>query len=218
MSSKKERLKNFRLYAVSDLKSVDDTFLETLEELCLGGVDVVQLRAKNLTDRELFRVGCKFREVTQKHEVLFFVNDRVDLALALEADGVHVGQDDLPVSVVRGLAKKCDVELLVGKSTHSVIQAAETLKEDVDYIGVGPVFQTPTKPTYEPVGLDLVRKVSEFATKPFVAIGGINLDNLDQVLDAGATRVAVVRALFDSKEPLNDSRRFNDRLKQSIPS
>ena len=142
----------------------------------------------------------------------FFVNDRPDLALATEADGLHIGQDDLPVPVVRALFAAAGRECFLGKSTHSLEQAVKTSQEAVDYIGVGPVFATPTKPHYGSVGTDLVRQVSQAVELPFVAIGGIDLNNLNKVLESGARRVAVVRAIMEAEDFDEATRSFRQSL------
>jgi thiamine-phosphate pyrophosphorylase len=148
-------------------------------------------------------MGIKIRKIAVRHGKLFFINDRPDLALAVGADGVHLGQDDLPVAVVRKLARGAGKKLSIGKSTHSLEQALAAEAERTDYIGVGPIFRTPTKAGYHPVGLDLITQVRRQVRLPFVAIGGIHLANINQVLNAGATRVAVVRAVFSAEDPKN---------------
>ncbi|MBI4549544.1 MAG: thiamine phosphate synthase [Candidatus Omnitrophica bacterium] len=205
-------MKNFRLYAVTDLREPDAGFLARAEKALRGGVDVLQLRSKSLSDAELLRVGSKLRRLTAKHRRIFIVNDRLDLAIALGADGVHLGQDDLPVAVARKILR--DRSKIIGKSTHSLGQALRAAEEGADYIGVGPVFSTPTKPSYEPVGLDLVREVSRKIKVPFVAIGGIDADNLPQVLEAGARRVAVVRAVFRCDDPYASAQRLKKAILQ----
>lgn len=201
MNWKEKAFKNFRLYGVTDLKASDSRALKAIEEACRGGVDIIQLRSKALSDAELFEAGKKIKKIAHANRKLFFVNDRLDLALALEADGVHLGQDDLPIATARKLGK----ELLVGKSTHSLKQAIEAEKEGADYIGVGPVYGTPTKPTYTPVGLQLVKQVKSEIRIPFVAIGGIDPGNLNEVLEAGAERVAMVRAIWGAKHIYEDT-------------
>lgn len=199
MISKKKLLQNFRLYAVTDLGDPGPDFLRRAERALKGGVDILQLRSKSLSDAALFRVGVKLRELTRRYRKLFIVNDRIDLTLALDADGVHLGQDDLPLEAARKLIR--DSSKIIGQSTHSLAQALRAQEQEADYIGVGPVFSTPTKPSYEPVGLDLVREAARKIRIPFVAIGGIDAGNIEQVLEAGATRVAVVRAIFGSGDP-----------------
>jgi thiamine-phosphate pyrophosphorylase len=167
-----------------------------VEAACVGGADVVQFRDKTLSWKQRYEVASDLRKICRSHGVLFIVNDAVDLALAVQADGVHLGQDDLPYEVARVLIVRAGVsEFLLGRSTHSLEQALQAEREGADYIGVGPVFSTPTKPSYVPVGLDLVRKVTSQVKTPQVAIGGIDATNVEQVLNAGAKRVAIVRAV-----------------------
>jgi len=183
-------LADARLYFVTGI--VEERVLAAALE---GGVDVVQLRDKSAPDEELLRAGRLFRRLTREAGALFVVNDRPDLALRLEADGVHVGQDDPPVPEVRELVG----DLLVGLSTHSPAQLAAA--EGVDYVGVGPVYATPTKAGRTPVGLELVREAARAAAVPWFAIGGIDGTNVGDVVAAGATRIAVVRAIADAPDP-----------------
>ena len=211
MTSRKKLLENFKLYAVTDLKKVDRFTLKRIEAILRGGADIIQLRSKTLSDLELYQVGKGIKKLVRKYRKLFFVNDRLDLCRALDADGIHIGQDDLPVKIVRSMLRR---GRLIGKSTHSLTQAKKTLREDVDYIGCGPIYGTPTKPHYRAVGLSLIPKVKAIAKKPVVCIGGINLKNIDQVLDAGANRVAVVRALFEARNPYQVAREFKRILEK----
>jgi thiamine-phosphate pyrophosphorylase len=186
--------------------------LKAIEAVCRGGADIVQLRGKSLHDAELFQLGIGIRKITERHHKLFFVNDRPDIAIAVGADGIHIGQEDLPVAAVRSLIDKSGRKMYLGKSTHSLAQAKKAATEPVDYIGVGPIFKTPTKKTYLPVGIELIRKVKREIRKPFVVIGGIDEDNIDQVLQAGACRVAVVRALFSTEDPQNAAKRLREKI------
>ncbi|MFC1809319.1 thiamine phosphate synthase [Candidatus Omnitrophota bacterium] len=209
MISRKKRLQSFKLYAVTDIKKYDSAYVRKIEAALRGGVDIVQLRSKYLSDNEFFRLGKKIKPVVDKYNKLFFVNDRPDMCKLLAADGVHIGQDDLPVDEIRSIIPK---GRLVGKSTHSVAQAVATMKEDVDYIGFGPLFGTPTKPDYIPVGLKNINKVMKYATVPVVFIGGINHDNLEDVVYAGAKRIAVVRALFAQENIQEKARQLKMKL------
>jgi thiamine-phosphate pyrophosphorylase len=143
-------------------------------------------------------LGIGFRKIADRYRKLFFVNDRADLALAVRADGLHLGQDDLPIKAARKIVGK---RLFIGRSTHSRRQALKAQREGFDYIGVGPVFFTPTKPNTHPVGLKLVRFASKKIKLPFVAIGGIDLTNVGKVRKSGAKAVAVVRAVVTAKDP-----------------
>ena len=174
-----------------------------LEAAIRGGVDVVQVREKQLPDGELLASLEVARRVTRRLAVPLVVNDRPDLALLVEADLVHVGQDDLPVEAVRRLG------LPAGLSTHTPL---EVDRADADYLGVGPVFSTPTKPGRPAVGLELVRYAAETARVPWFAIGGIDASNAAQVIEAGATRLAVVRAIGDAPDPERAARELREAL------
>jgi thiamine-phosphate pyrophosphorylase len=158
----------------------------------------VQLRAKHRPDEEIIRAGRHYARLCQEHEALLIVNDRPDLVDAIEADGVHVGQDDATVDTARALVGR---ERLIGLSTHTPEQIDRSNLADVDYIGVGPVYETPTKPGRPAVGLTLVRYAERHAQHPFFAIGGVQLANANAVARAGGARIAVVRALTQVQEP-----------------
>ena len=207
---RRERLLSARLYLVVEA-SVPGRPLEGLLESALaGGVDVVQLRDKHASDEQLVIAGGAFRSACDRHGALFVVNDRPDLALACDADGVHVGQDDLPVDEVRRIVGD---ELLIGLSTHSPQQiAAAGESSAVDYIGVGPVYETATKPGLEAVGERLVADASASAQRPFFAIGGIDAGNAGRVVEAGARRIAVVRAIRGADDPRAAAAALRERL------
>lgn len=193
-----ERLEAARLYLICDERP--DSFLEAALR---GGVEIVQLRMKGAHDDEIVAAGRRFARVCGAHGALFLLNDRPDLVGACEADGVHVGQDDMPVAETRAAIGP---ERLVGLSTHSPDQIDAATEPD--YIGVGPVFATPTKPGRAAVGLALVSYAALHAHVPFFAIGGIDTGNVDRVRQAGARGVAVVRALTESEEPQRAARRL----------
>jgi thiamine-phosphate pyrophosphorylase len=186
--------------------------LETAEKSIQGGVDILQLRERGLSDSKLLDLACRMREMTRKYKVLFLVNDRPDIARLCEADGVHLGQDDLSVEQARAILKEGK---LVGVSTHAPDQAKRALKDGADYIGVGPVFATPTKEGRPAVTVEYVRQVAALQpTVPFFAIGGIDLSNLPAVLEAGAWRVAMVRAIAEAKSPGEAAARFKKILER----
>ena len=163
-----------------------------LEAAIRGGVDLVQIREKTLPDRELLAALAEVRELTARLGVPLVVNDRPDLAVLAGADYVHVGQDDLPVAAARRFA------LPVGLSTHTANQIRQAA---ADYIGVGPIYKTPTKPGAYPVGLELVSHAARHARQPWFALGGITTDNAATVVRAGASRLAVIRAITDAADP-----------------
>lgn len=186
------------------MKSVDDIYLycftpgpfskgndplAMVEAQIRGGADVIQLREKQLSKRERLELGLKVRRLTRTHDVLFIVNDDVDLALILDADGVHLGQNDIPIQFARPLMR----DKIIGVSTHSLDQVREAVQGGADYIGFGPIFDTKTKEDTEPiVGLNLLSEVRHICPIPYVAIGGITRDNVSSVIDAGCNRVAII--------------------------
>jgi thiamine-phosphate pyrophosphorylase len=178
-----------RLYLVTPARPDLESFLEAAVR---GGVDIVQIREKTLADGELLRALRHAREVTRRLGVPLVVNDRPDLARLAEADFVHVGQDDMPVAAARTFG------VGVGQSTHAPPELAATR---ADYAGVGPVYATPTKAGRPGVGLEYVRHATTHARVPWFAIGGIDETNVTEVVAAGASRIAVVRAIVDAADP-----------------
>jgi thiamine-phosphate pyrophosphorylase len=191
VSDRIERLRSARLYCVCDQQP--ERFLRAALS---GGVDIVQLRVKAWPDAEIIATARRFAGICAEHGALFILNDRPDLAALVRADGVHVGQDDVPVPAARAAVGP---DGIVGLSTHTPEQIDGA--QGVDYVGVGPVHETPTKPGRPAVGLELVRYAAEHARVPFFAIGGITPANVDAVRAAGATRIAVVRALTQATDP-----------------
>ena len=194
MSDLRDVLRAARLYLVCGEQT--DAFLERALH---GGVDIVQLRLKDADDETTVATARRYVAVCRAHGVPLILNDRPDLVSATGADGVHVGQDDVPVAQARALVGP---DRIVGLSTHSPAQIdAAAAQAEVDYIGVGPVHATPTKPGRPAVGLDLVRYAAAHAATPYFAIGGIDAGNVVTVRSAGATRIAVVRAITDAPDP-----------------
>ncbi|MGI8573391.1 MAG: thiamine phosphate synthase [Solirubrobacteraceae bacterium] len=193
MSDRQRRLLAAHLYLVCD-----DQPDEFLEAALRGGVDVVQLRIKNASEERISSAAQRFARACAEQGALFIINDRPDLARAVGADGAHIGQDDMPASKARRLVGS---ELLLGLSTHTPDQIDRASGLPVDYIGVGPVHETPTKPGRPAVGLELVRYAASRATVPFFTIGGITRENAAAVWDAGGERIAVLRALTDAADP-----------------
>lgn len=183
-----------RLYFVTDAAPGEHALRAALE----GGVDMLQLRDKEGSDGEVLAAAELFRRLCDEYGAIFVLNDRPDLALAAGADAIHVGQDDEPVAAVR---ERVGDDVLIGLSTHSGGQLAAGLETGADYICVGPVYATPTKPDYREVGLDLVRRAAATADRPWFAIGGIDRSNVGEVAKAGAERVVVVRAIRDASDP-----------------
>ncbi|MGH9036542.1 MAG: thiamine phosphate synthase [Acidimicrobiia bacterium] len=184
---------------------------EFVEAVCEAGVDIVQLREKGLSDRDLLRRAGVAREAAQAAGALFILNDRPDLALACAADGVHVGQDDVPPAVARRILGP---EALIGLSTHAPAELGLARREPVDYVSVGPVVPTPTKPGRPGTGVDYVRTAALLLGDglPFFVTGGASPDSLPGLLAAGARRFVVVRALTEAPDPVDVTRALCDLI------
>jgi thiamine-phosphate pyrophosphorylase len=190
-------LKGIGLYPIFDREAIGDRDpLKVAREILLGGVQIIQYRDKVSPAAEICEVCSALRKITSEKGVIFIVNDRVDIVQAVEADGVHLGQDDVPVQSARKLLGSTKI---IGKSTHSLTQARRALKEDIDYVAVGPIFSTPVKTGAHPVGTQLIARVRALTDKPVVAIGGMNRHNVRDVLSAGADAVAVISAILKAE-------------------
>jgi thiamine-phosphate pyrophosphorylase len=183
---------------VTDAREQQGDLAEFLAEILDAGVDIIQLREKDAEVADLLRWGEVLREAAARNGALFILNDRPDVALALDADGVHLGQEDMPLDEARGFMGP---DAILGLSTHSPTQW-DSAAPEADYLCAGPVWETPTKPGRPAAGLDYVRyAVTSEEKRPWFAIGGINAENVSQVLDAGASRIVVVRAVTDAADP-----------------
>jgi thiamine-phosphate pyrophosphorylase len=202
------RLVEARLYVVS-ADAAPEIQATVLRAAIDGGADVVQLRNKVAAPVDLIETARLVAAHARSRKALFIVDDHLELAIEAGADGVHLGQDDLPVEAARSRWGG-----LVGRSTHSLDQALEAQRQGADYLGVGPVYATPTKPGRPAVGLELVGTVAAAISIPWFAIGGIDARNLDDVLGAGASRVAVVRAVCGAGDPAAAARALRARLAQ----
>lgn len=209
-------LSDARLYVCVDARERQGDLPDFLDAVLENGVDIVQLRQKGIEARQELAVLDVFAAACERHGALLAVNDRADVAWASGAPILHLGQDDLPVSVARAIV---DDDVLIGRSSHTESEAAAAATEEgVEYFCVGPCWPTPTKPGRPAPGLDLVRYARGLATdRPWFAIGGIDLENLDQVLEAGARRVVVVRAITEAADPGAAARQFATRLSQAVP-
>jgi thiamine-phosphate pyrophosphorylase len=193
-----KRIDDCRLYGILDLGYVAPAnLLRMAADMVEGGVDIVQLRAKGFIPDDVRWFAEQIHPVTSAAKVPLVINDFPEVASGIGAEGVHVGQDDMDVERARELA---GYRTMIGKSTHSLAQAAAAAAEDTDYIGFGPIFATPTKPDYAPIGLDEIRAVHETVKKPVFCIGGINLENLGAVLQAGARRVVIVSGILKAED------------------
>jgi thiamine-phosphate pyrophosphorylase len=189
-----DRLRAARVYLVLEA----DAAARVARPALRGGVDLVQLRDKDAGDDAIVSAGRELRELCHAHGALFLINDRPDLAVACGADGVHVGQDDMPVDQARAIVGR---DRIVGTSTHSPAQVDAADAADVDYFAVGPVFETPTKEGRPATGWDLIGYAAGRATKPWFAIGGMDPSTARAAAAAGAKRVVVVRAIRDASDP-----------------
>lgn len=204
------RLESASLYLCTDARSERGDLAEFVDAALSGGVDIIQLREKGLEARQELQALEVLADAARRHGALLAVNDRADIARAADSDVLHLGEDDLPLDVARAVAPGA----LIGRSTHDTDQVARAVAEDVDYFCVGPCWPTPTKPGRPAPGLDLVRHTAALApAKPWFAIGGIDGDRLPEVLDAGATRIVVVRAITEAEDPAAAARMLKAALR-----
>lgn len=194
------------LYVIIDSQTlVGRTAIEVAQEVIQGGARVVQLRDKYAEKRNLLAVACDFKQICADSEVLFIMNDHLDIAMACEADGVHLGQKDLPVRVARELLP---LDMVIGCSARTTEQAFRAQEEGADYIGTGSIFPSLTKSDAEVIGLERLRKIRETTTLPIVAIGGINEGNVKEVLKTGVESVAVIDAVLNTEDVVSSTRQF----------
>ena len=212
--NKKEILKKAQLYVLVDKKLIGERKVEDVtSQLVKSGVQMIQYRDKYADDGEFLNEALKIQKILKNKSVAFIINDRVDIALLIDADGVHVGQSDLPVPVARKFLGK---NKIIGTSAENIKKARTAQKQGADYVGLGPIFYTTTKERIpQPVGLGLIRQAKKELKIPFFPIGGINLDNLGSVINAGAKRVAVASAIICSPNISDTTTEFLNRLKTS---
>lgn len=193
-NERRDRLAASRLYVVTGAR---DDLPEFLDAILGAGVDIVQLREKHAEAGDLLRWAEVFRAAANRHGALFIVNDRPDIALAAGADGVHLGQNDLPVELARRILGP---DAIIGLSTHRA-EDLDAASREADYVTAGPVYETPTKPGRPAAGLEHVRYAAEHERRPWFAIGGINRSNVSEIVAAGANRIVVVRAVTEASNP-----------------
>jgi thiamine-phosphate pyrophosphorylase len=199
-----------RLYVITGDHGGETETARIVAAALEGGANVIQLRKKTMPMLGQYRLALALRILTREHEALLIINDHADLAIAADADGVHLGQDDLPPDAVRALPGF--EGRLIGRSTHSLAQAQLAVHEGVDYVAVGPVHPTHTKEGRPAVGTALVSRVAGVIDRPFVAVGGIDHDNAAGVVEAGARAIAVVRAVYDAPDPAEAARRLHELI------
>jgi thiamine-phosphate pyrophosphorylase len=208
--SNQARFQQVDIYPVTcEPLSAGRSDFELLEGVIQGGANIIQLREKQYSKRDFYHLALKFREITARAGLLLIINDHVDIALAIEADGVHLGQDDLPLPAARKLAP----ELLIGASTHSLEEALQAQRDGADYINIGPVFPTKTKEGIEGfLGPEAIPVISSRIRIPFTVMGGITASNIDQVLACGARRVAMVTAITQAPDIADAVRSLRQKI------
>lgn len=195
----KQRINNLSLTLITDRSLCKQSFLNTIKLALKGGVKTVQLREKGLTTHELYSLACELRKITLDFKANLIINDRVDIALAVEADGVHLGWQSLPFGIVR---KLLGFEKLIGVSTHNRQEALQAQSCGADYITFGPVFDTPSKAgLLNPTGVEEIKKLKSEIILPIVAVGGINEHNVKSVLDKGVDGIAVISSIMHADNP-----------------
>jgi len=199
----REKLK---LYVITDRRLKPE--IESVREALEGGATSIQLRIKNASTREMIKIGKRIRELTKEYDALYFVDDRLDVALATNADGVQLGPEDMPISLAREIAPN----LIIGASVYSLEEALQAEKERADYLGAGSVFPTPTKAGVRVIGVEGLRKIVESVKIPVVAIGGINHKNARDVLKTGVDGIAIISAIMGAK----DVKKATEEMKKII--
>lgn len=185
------------LHIITNQTSLNElSHIQIAEQAIIGGAKVIQLREKAMPAKTLIKVAQEIRDLTKENRVIFIINDRIDIALAVEADGVHLGQDDMPIP----LARKLLGNKIIGISTHSIEQALQAGQENVNYLSIGPIFATKTKDISYSLGLEIISQIKNKVKLPLIAIGGINQTNVDEVIKAGADGIAVISAISKAKD------------------
>ena len=188
---------DFTLYLIADTENIQKNLIPSVRKAIDGGVTAVQLRGKNLSAKELLKIGEKLRRLTDERSVKLFVNDRIDIAMALDADGIHLGQGSLPVTSAR---KILEGRFMIGVSTHNLTEAREAEAGGADFITFGPVFETPSKLAFgPPVGLRKLANATRELKIPVFAIGGIKIKDVKRVVENGARGIAVISAILGSR-------------------
>ena len=205
----RQQLQSYSLYLVT---SPSPNLLSIVESALKGGLKLVQYRDKNTNDSDRLSLGKQLCQLCHQYEALFIMNDRADLAAAVGADGLHLGQQDMPIQLAREIVGS---DCLIGRSTTNPEEMQKAIAEGADYIGVGPVYATPTKPGKKAAGLDYVQYAAENATVPWFAIGGIDLENVSAIMQAGGRQVAIVRAIMQADDPKAMTQSLLSKLTQS---
>ncbi|MGR3310815.1 MAG: thiamine phosphate synthase [Candidatus Brocadiales bacterium] len=209
--AKDERLSLIRLYVLISSQACKLTSWHACKQAIEGGADAIQVREKNMDDDTFMMLAEKIREATSRAGIIFIVNDRPKIAKKVDADGVHIGQHDVSIHDARNILGE---EKIIGISTHRIEQARKAVSDGANYISAGPVYATKTKPHEPAVGLGYIDEVAREIETPFFAIGSITIENLEDVLRAGASRVAACSAIIGSRNIAGTTRMFKDKLLQ----
>ena len=201
---------DYTLYLVTDDSSDEEKFLKTIEESILGGVSIVQLREKEATSLNFYNIALKVKEITNKYNVPLIINDRIDIALAIDAEGVHLGQSDLPCKIARKLIG----DKILGISASNIDEAKTAEAEGADYIGSGAIFNTKTKDDADSVTIKELKEIVHSVNIPVVAIGGINEKNAHKLRDTGINGISVVSAIMQSENPKIASKNLLNIIKK----
>jgi thiamine-phosphate pyrophosphorylase len=208
----KKLLEKVQLYVIIDPELSLNPDIEEVVSLAIeGGAQMIQFRNKEISDDEFNFLAEKIKKITQRENVPLIINDRANIAKSIDAEGVHLGQDDMPLKEAREILGK---DKIIGLSTHNVEQALEAKKQGADYIGLGPVFETSSKEIKDTVGPEMIKEVLSLVKIPVFPIGGINLSNLDQVIKAGSKRIAVISAVIGQRDVKKSAKELLERLKK----
>ena len=206
---------SFGLYFITDRKLTKKTIMIDVASALRAGVRIIQYREKELSTKEMYQEASALKELTEENNAILIINDRIDIALAVNADGIHIGQDDMPFEKARELLGK---EKIIGLTVHNIEEVTLGEVLGADYFGISPIFSTTTKrDAGKPTGLEFIKEVAKKTKIPFVAIGGINYDNLEAVLVAGARNVAVISAIITKDDVEAECRKFMRKIATGQP-
>ena len=204
---KKEDI-DYSVYLVTDHRDkTDEEFLNIIEEAIKGGTSIVQLREKTASTKDFYKLALKVKEITSKYDVPLLINDRIDIALAIDSDGVHIGQDDMPADIAREIIGD---DKILGVSASTVEEAKKAQMDGADYIGSGAVFPTSTKDDADSVSKPQLKEIVDSIDSPVVAIGGITLENANTLKDTGIAGFSVVSAIMSAKDPKEASQKLKE--------
>jgi thiamine-phosphate diphosphorylase len=212
--NKEDRLERVNLYIIADKKICRDRRIEDVViQAIQGGAQMIQYRDKESTDREFLEIASALQNICENRKTLFIINDRVDIVAYLKSDGVHLGQDDLPLRIARKILGQSKI---IGISAENIDQAQVAEKHGADYVGIGPIFNTLTKNIEKPIGLEIIKEAKKYLKIPFFPIGGINLENLAQVIEAGSKRIAVGSAVICANDVMTATKCLLEKLHQTF--